>query len=135
MNFKKFPESTHMMPTQNIVEGKLVHETLHFHASNNMIVMCAHVNNDDLKRIAKSGCVWIIAGPGFQVPPPMSVQAKHPFEPDPDKKPSSIMDVTGKPFTSTLNPATDGKSKTENQNPPSAGDDKQPHKGDSELPQ
>lgn len=129
MKYKKFEEATHLQPLSQLAGGKIEKVMAPFHSEGKgFVVMCLEVNKEDLKRIEKSGQIWAIFGPGFQAPPAFSLQAKHPFKPDPDKKPlSNITDVTGKPYEAR-------KPFTENENPPSAGDDKQSDDSDNKSP-
>lgn len=92
MKFVNFPEANHH------VKGFHYYQT-----REGLIVMALELDKDDLAAMKKGDKLFVIAGPGLALPPPLQITRANPFKPLP-------------------NETTDKKSTSDNE---------QPHKGDN----
>lgn len=74
MKFIPFQFATHSVPT--MIDGEPLHYTLI--PEDKQIILCAEVNKEDLKIIRDQGRIYIMIQ-GFEIPPPIGVQANSPF--------------------------------------------------------
>jgi hypothetical protein len=109
MKIVHFPEAT------NSAAG------IHFYADpKGFTVIAIELDAKDVKALKKNGKLYVIAGPGFLVPPPMQITLDNPFTP------MLRSERSGSIATPFLN-----VTKNEKKDETSTGDDKQSNDGNN----